>query len=74
VHEVLFKCVVEGDLQGVRTYIESGEDVNGVNEEVCLRNFQHLILAAYNALRLPSLSGVTLTLTRLLLCCSLYRA
>ncbi len=33
-HEVLFKCVVENDLTGVKTYVESGEDVNGVNEEV----------------------------------------
>jgi hypothetical protein len=32
--EVLFKCVVENDVQGVRTYIESGEDVNAQNEEV----------------------------------------
>jgi hypothetical protein len=32
--EVLFKCVVENDLKGVNTYIESGEDVNALNEEV----------------------------------------
>jgi hypothetical protein len=37
--EVLFKCVVENDVQGVRTYIESGEDVNAQNEEVPAAGF-----------------------------------
>lgn len=34
VSEALFKCVVENDLAGLRTYIEAGEDVNAQNEEV----------------------------------------
>lgn len=35
VNEALFKCVVENDLTGVKTYVEAGEDVNAVKEEVC---------------------------------------
>lgn len=34
VNEVLFKCVVENDLTGVKTYVEAGENVNATNEEV----------------------------------------
>lgn len=34
VNEVLFKCVVENDLTGVKTYVESGENINATNEEV----------------------------------------
>ena len=33
-NEALFKCVVENDLAGVKTYIEGGEHVNATNEEV----------------------------------------
>lgn len=36
VNEVLFKCVVEKDLTGVKTYVEAGENVNATNEEVRL--------------------------------------
>mmetsp|Transcript_43389 Transcript_43389/g.86212 ORF Transcript_43389/g.86212 Transcript_43389/m.86212 type:complete len:252 (-) Transcript_43389:77-832(-) len=32
-HQVLFKCVVEDDVAGLKAYVESGEDVNGANEE-----------------------------------------
>lgn len=35
-NDVLFKCVVENDLAGVKTYVEAGEDVNAVKEEVML--------------------------------------
>ncbi len=38
-NDVLFKCVVENDLTGVRTYVEAGEDVNAVKEEVTLPPF-----------------------------------
>lgn len=33
-NEALFKCVVENDIVGVKTYVEAGEDVNAVKEEV----------------------------------------
>jgi len=39
VNDVLFKCVVENDLTGVKTYVEAGEDVNAVKEEVTLTPF-----------------------------------
>ena len=34
VNEAIFKCVVENDLAGLKTYVESGEDVNARNDEV----------------------------------------
>ena len=47
---MLFKCVVENDLTGVKTYVEAGEDVNAANEEVfaCLYT---VYLFGYNDLR-----------------------
>jgi hypothetical protein len=47
VSEVLFKCVVENDVQGVHTYIESGEDVNAQNEEVPLLALFILVAVRY---------------------------
>ena len=61
-HQVLFKCVVEDDVAGLKAYVESGEDVNGANEEVSsselfmghlyylLNNFLMFSLAYYSYL------------------------
>lgn len=45
VNEVLFKCVVENDLTGVKTYVESGEDVNAVKEEVQLYSLSYVFIS-----------------------------
>jgi hypothetical protein len=45
VSEALFKCVVENDLAGVKTYVEQGEDVNAVNEDVRQNNIASQALA-----------------------------
>ena len=46
VNDVLFKCVVENDLAGVKTYVEAGEDVNAVKEEVGLTSTGSYFIAS----------------------------
>jgi hypothetical protein len=57
--EVLFKCVVENDVQGVRTYIESGEDVNAQNEEVPAAVFVYLTSCTLLLHHIWCLQGMT---------------